>query len=97
MAIQYTATRTKNVHEFQMNLEKIMELENADPEFTLFDLVNCMGEKVRFTRIEQICNLIGWTYKDMLAEGYTYEDLANIVAECVEELGFTSEPPEQSS
>ena len=97
MAIQYTATRTKNVHEFQMNLDKIMEMENADPDFTLFDLMDSMREKVRFTRIEQICGLLGWTYKDMLAEGYTYSDLANIVAACIDELGFTSEPPEQSS
>ena len=34
MAIQYTATRTKNVHEFQLNLDKVMEMEDADPEFT---------------------------------------------------------------
>lgn len=97
MAIQYAATRTKNVHEFQMNLDKIIEMENENPEFTLFDLISTMSEKVRFTQIEKICNLLGWTYKDMLAEGYTYDDLANIVAECVDELGFTSEPPELNS
>lgn len=97
MAIQYTATRTKNVHEFQLNLDKVMEMENADPEFTLFDLMDSMTEKVRFTKIEQICGLIGWTYRDLVAEGYTYPDLANIIAQCIEELGFTSEPPEQSS
>ena len=97
MAYQYAATKTKNVHEFQLNLDKIIEMENEDPEFTLMKLIDSLDGNIRFSTIEKLCSLLGWTYRDLLAEGYTYVDLANILVGCVEELGFTSEPPEQNS
>lgn len=84
-------------YRFKMDLEAILEMESQDPEFSLMKVMNRVGSTMRITDLVKITKALGWSYKDFVEAGFTVVDLADIVGVCVQDLGFPSEDPGQST
>ena len=84
-------------YRFEMDLEAILEMESKDPEFSLMKVMNRVGSTMRITDLVKITKALGWDYKEFVKAGFTVVDLAEIVENCIQDLGFPSEAPEPST
>lgn len=96
MAVERTSS-TGEVCQFNLDLDRIIQMEDQDPDFSIFGLMSKMGANVRFTDLRKMASFIGWDYAEFCKRGYNIQDLAEIISACLEELGFTSDHPGQST
>ena len=84
-------------HDFAIDLDAVLKMEEEDPTFSIVNVGSAISENVRMTDIIKIAKVIGWDYLDFVQEGYTIQDLIEILTGCFEELGFIWDRPEQTS
>ena len=76
--------------DFEIDIDKVIEMEIADPNFSLLEEIEKLGKKFTFTGADKLTRLVGFTYKDFIANGFDVEDLTKIYTECLKDLGFPS-------
>lgn len=80
------------VHTFELDVEKICEMEEKDPNFDFLAMVSELGEKMRLSSLAKLCTFVGSSYKQMTQEYHlTVSDIGNILTKCMEDAGFLSE------
>lgn len=94
--VKFTSSKGET-YDFHLDLERILELEAEDPEFSIEGLTNKLGERFRFTELVKMVSLLGWDYKEFCDRGFYVNDLSAIIVECMSELGFTSAEDTQST
>lgn len=83
-----------NSHTYTLNIDYIIELEDADSTYSFMEDVSKLGDTLRISNLNRVCKALGSDVKEMLALGFTIEKIANIFTECMREAGFISEKPE---
>lgn len=85
--VKFTSSKGET-YDFHLDLERILELEAKDPEFSIEGLTSSIEKKFRFTELVTLVSLLGWDYKEFCDRGFTVNDLSAIIVDCMPELGF---------
>lgn len=88
MAVEWTS-ETGEVHQFSLDEGKLIALEDAGD--SLFELMERITTSIRFKDLYTAADLMDLDYRTFCGMGYNVQQLVEIVAKCLEELGFTSE------
>ena len=85
-------TKNGETHHFELDLDKICALEEADKEYSFLQEVSDLGENPRLSTLCRIAEVIGSDYKTLTKTyGYTMGDVVDIFIGCMSELGFQSD------
>lgn len=80
---------------FRLDINAIVEYENAHPEWSIMDDITGLANKVRLSTLDRLCGFMGYSYSEFIGMGFRMDDLAGIFGEVlVEDLGFPT--PESS-
>lgn len=76
--------------DLDLDVDKICAYEEDHPDWSLFKVFGKIADCPRFTDLNLIAGFIGYpSYKEFVADGFTFEDLAKVVQES-SLLGFTA-------
>lgn len=76
-------------HEFTLPIERIIEMEQADPEWSLVSLLSLLSSG-RISDADRVLALVGTSYAGFLAMGFGYLDVAKLVHGILSDSGFTT-------
>ena len=91
----YTSS-TGVTKDFSISVERILELEEKDPGYSLVNDVRKLPHTFRLTSADRICRALGTTYNAFIADGFYMEDLARIAADALSDLHFFKPSPTSS-
>lgn len=83
--------RNGNERTFSLDIDRIIAMEEADPNYSFFEEMQNLGEKIRISALNRVCKAIGSDFKEMLSLGFGIEKIVDIFGECLRESGFISE------
>ena len=87
--MKFTSSKGET-HDFHLDIKAIIEMESADPDFSIMTVADRLDKNLRFTDLVVLAHIVGWELEDFLAHGYTIKNLSEIFVACFEELGFIS-------
>jgi hypothetical protein len=75
-----------------LDFDKVCAYEHDHPGWSIIDEMRALDGCVRFTSLDLLASFVydgGW--KAWRRDGFTIEDLAKVLVDGLEELGFTSQ------
>lgn len=82
--------------DFELSVDRILEMEEADPGFSLVNEFRKLTTTYRVTYADHLCRALGTTYKDFVRDGFYMEDLADIMTKALGDLHFFKPSPTNS-
>lgn len=76
--------------EFYLSLDKILEAEREDPEYSFLAEMADLGKTMRLSSFDRMMRFCGHSLEDMLSAGFKLDELADIFTKTLEETGFIS-------
>lgn len=76
--------------EFYLSLDKILEAEREDPEYSFLAEMADLGKSMRLISFDRIMRFCGHGLEEMLSAGFKLDELADIFTQVLEETGFIS-------
>jgi len=82
---------------FELDFDKICAYEQTHKDWSIMKEIEQL-ENMRFSSLDLLAKFIGAEgWKQFAADGFTADDLADVIKASLEELGFTSQAPESES
>lgn len=83
--------------EFALNFDKVCDYERSHPNWSIMKEFEQVGN-IRFSSLDLLASMVGADgWKKFASDGFTAEDLAEIIRVGLEELGFTSQDQDSES
>ena len=80
-----------------MDFDKVCEYERSHPNWSIMKEFEQVGN-MRFSSLDLLASMVGADgWKQFASDGFTAEDLAEIIKAGLEELGFTSQDQDSES
>ena len=92
---EYTSS-TGVVRDFSLDLDRILEMEEESPGFSLMNDYRKFSSTYRLTYADRLCRAMGTTYREFIADGFYMEDLIRIVTKAMGDLHFFRVSPTDS-
>lgn len=77
-------------YEFHLSLDKILEAEREDPEYSFLAEMADLGNSMRLLPFDRMMRFCGHGLGEMLSAGFKLDELADIFSKILEEMGFIS-------
>lgn len=74
--------------EFALSIERIIEMEQVDPSWSLMSALSSLSSG-RVTDADTVLRMVGTTYAEFVADGFTYLDVGKVLQGILAETGFT--------
>lgn len=74
--------------EFSLSIEGILAVEAEDPSFKLVREI-ASAQNGRLSACNRLCEVMGTTWAQFVADGFSFNDFNGILSEVIKDLGFT--------